>query len=147
MRPLLARLGLGLILLASPQAQGSVLERPFEEALDQAREESKLLYVAFIGEDWSVSSKRFMEEVLSSAAFRAFASEKMVYFPVLARRKPPLTKLETAQLQSLVIHLDIKCYPTVVILAPDGQELLRHGYKDMTPEAYLDLLKAALPTR
>lgn len=124
---------------------GNLLEMPLEEALDQARSETKLLYVTFIGEDWSVSSKRFVEGILESEAFASFAETELIYFPVIARRKPALTKEETAQLQALVIHFDIKSYPTVIILAPDGQELLRHGFKDISAEDYVTLLRAALP--
>lgn len=138
---LLLAVGLG----QSCNAEGPVLERPLEEALEQAREESKLLYVAFLGEDWSLSSKRFRQTVLSSEAFTAFAADAAIYYPVMARRKPPLTKEETAQLQALVIHFDIKSYPTLIILAPDGQELLRHGYKELSAEDYVALLRAVLP--
>lgn len=132
-------------LLVSPHLQGELIERTLEEALAEAQSESKLLYVAFLGEDWSLSSKRFMDNILSSPEFQAFAKEEIVYFPVMARRKPPLTKEETAQLQALVIHFDIKAYPTVIILAPDGQEMLRHPYKEISVTDYIDLLKAILP--
>ncbi|MEX0325775.1 MAG: thioredoxin family protein, partial [Puniceicoccaceae bacterium] len=126
-------------------AEGPVLQKPLEAALEQAREESKPLYVAFLGEDWSLSCKRFRQNILSSEAFTAFAADEVLYYPVMARRKPPLTKEETAQLQALVIHFDIKSYPTFIILAPDGQELLRHGYKELSAGEYVALLRAVLP--
>ena len=120
-------------------------EKSLTDALDQAKSESKCLYVAFLGEDWSVSSDRFAKTVLNAPTFQEFAGTELIYFPVKARRKPPLNKSETARLQALVIHFNIKSYPTLIVLAPDGQEILRHGYKDIGPEAYVELLRKILP--
>lgn len=145
----LARLrAIGLMLLASlgPAALAEDLaERDLEAAMAQSQATGKPLLVAFTGQDWSVSCKRFHGQVLDTDAFKAFAEERLVYFPVEARRKPPLTKEETARLQAWVIHFDIKSYPTVILVAPDGQEIIRHGYKDMEAQAYVALLAAILP--
>jgi len=132
----------------TPLAYGSSLSPDaLENVMERAQTEGKFLYIAFLGEGWSVSSKRFTETVLETPAFRAFAEEALIYFPVEARRKPPLTKEETAVLQSWVIHFDIKAYPTFILIAPDGQELLRHGYREMDAQAYLDLLRSVLPAK
>lgn len=103
------------------------------------------MLVAFLGEGWSVNCMRFKEAVLDTDAFREFAKERLVYFPVEARRKPKLSSEETAVLQSWVIHFDIRSYPTLILIAPDGQEILRHGYKDLGVEDYIRLLQAILP--
>lgn len=105
------------------------------------------MFVAFLGEGWSVSSKKFKEAVLSEPAFKDFAERNLIYFPVEARRKPKLTSEETAVLQSWVIYFDIKSYPTLILIAPDGQELLRHGYRDLDASEYINLLEAILPKR
>jgi len=144
-RQLCALIMLGLFWPAWSAA--AIREGALEEARRQALEEGKYLYVAFLGEGWSVSCKRFQEHVLSDPAFEEFAAGHLVYFPVLARRKPPLSKEETAVLQSWVIHFDIKAYPTLILIAPDGQELLRHGYKDLDGPAYVDLLRSLLPAK
>jgi thioredoxin-related protein len=116
-----------------------------EEAVSEARKEGKYLYVAFLGEGWSLSCKRFKATILESSSFKQFSEENLVYLPVEARRKPKLTPGEVAVLQSWVIHFDVKAYPTLIIIAPDGEELLRHGYRDLTPEAYIELLNNILP--
>lgn len=116
-----------------------------EEAVSRAKEEGKHLYVAFLGEGWSLGCKRFKSGILDSSHFKRFSSERLVYLPVEARRKPKLTPEEVAVLQSWVIHFDVKAYPTLILIAPDGEELLRHGYRDLGPEAYIDLLKNILP--
>ena len=98
-----------------------------------------------MGVGWSVSCKKFKEHVLDSVEFTEFVDDHLVYFPVEARRKPKLSSEETAVLQSWVILFDVASYPTLILVAPDGQELLRHGYKDLTGEDYVQLLEEILP--
>ncbi len=116
-----------------------------ERAAATARSENRHMLIAFLGEGWSVRCKRFKEQVLETMEFEDYARDHLVYFPVEARRRPKLTSEETAVLQSWVVHFDIKAYPTFILLAPDGQELLRHGYKDMNAREYVELLQAILP--
>jgi hypothetical protein len=130
----------------NPESRPSpLLERPLEEAVAASEASKRFLYVAFLGEGWSLASDRFEERILKSGTFRAFAAEQLELFPVKARRKPKLNKAEVAQLQALVIHFDIKEYPTLILLAPDGTEWLRHGYKDIGPREYVEALKGLLP--
>ncbi len=127
------------------QAASGLAPGRLEATVERAVANGKFLYVAFLGTGWSVSSQRFEEEVLQSPAFRQFAGEHLELFLVEARRKPKLTSEETAVLQSWVIHFDIQSYPTLILLAPDGQELLRHGYRDLTADTYVEMLRAVLP--
>ena len=131
-----------------PLAAGTedLVPLPWEEALAQAARENRYLYVAFLGTDWSVSSDRFKKNVLQAEPFQELVRERLVYYPVQARRKPRLGKQETARLQALVIHFDIKAYPTLILLAPDGEEILRHGYREMEAAAYVDLVRSVLPS-
>jgi hypothetical protein len=122
-----------------------LLEEDWSVAVTEAQQSGKTLFVAFLGDGWSVSSKRFQEAVLDDPEFKAFASSRLVYCPVLARSHPKLGKTQTARLQSLVIHLDIKSYPTFILIAPDETEILRHGYRDETAKEYVALLEALLP--
>ena len=117
---------------------------PLDEACARAAAEGKFLYVAFLGEGWSVASGKFAAKVLESDDFKTFAASRLVFFPVLARRDPPLSREETALLQSWVIHFDIKSYPTVILLGPDGREVLRHAYRDITSARYVELLSAII---
>lgn len=126
-------------------AERALVQQPWEAAIEQARSENKLLLVTFLGPDWSVACRRLNERIFSQAAFLEWAAQHIVYYPVDARRKPKLSKDETATLQSLVIHFDIKTYPTVLLMDPDGAERLRHGYTDVELDAYLGALGALLP--
>jgi hypothetical protein len=140
-RILLAGLLLGVMVNPVP----ALIDQPLEEILAKSQSEGKHLYVAFLGIDWSLSSKRFKERILESAEFKELARRRLLYFPVEARRKPALSKEETARLQSWVIHFDVKSYPTVILLAPDGEEVLRHTYRDIEALEYVKLLETILP--
>jgi hypothetical protein len=137
----------GICFLPALRAETTVnlLETDWPVARQQAEVEGRHLYVAFLGEGWSMASDRFHQSILQSPEWEAFAGEQLVYCPVLARRKPKLSKDETAHLQALVIHFDVKAYPTLILLAPDGNEILRHGYREDSAEDYIDLLQAVLP--
>jgi len=117
----------------------------WEAARADAETEGKPILVAFLGSGWSLSSDKFNEAVLESAAFRDFAEANLVYFPIEARRKPKLSKSETAVLQSLVILFNVKSYPTILLLGPDGREWLRHGYRELTPRDYVQTLQQIIP--
>jgi len=134
------------LLFCLPALAGATLaDQSLEDALAQSTNEGKHLYIAFLGEGWSISSKHFKTRVLDSPAFQMFAKEKLVYFPVEARRKPKLTRHETAKLQAWVIHFDVMSYPTIIVTAPDGQEVLRHTFKDIEAQKYVELLDSILP--
>jgi len=145
---LAASLNLAVLLLfpVSAQAEINALQVPWQEILDEAKDSKRHLYVAFLGDGWSLSSKRFEERLLQTPEFEAFAAGHLLRATVRARTQPRMPPAETARLQSLVIHLDIRSYPTLLIIAPDGREVLRHGYREEDPESYVGLLKALLPT-
>lgn len=127
------------------QATAPLVPYPLETAYERARAEGKPLLVAFLGTGWSLASDKFRERVLESAEFEAFAAEALIWYPVHARRKPKLSKAETATLQSMVIHFDVMAYPVILFLGPDGTEWLRHGYLDTTAGEYVESLRALMP--
>ncbi|NBD38070.1 MAG: hypothetical protein GVY10_05840 [Verrucomicrobia bacterium] len=131
--------------LGNAHATPSLTPSPLEEVMLQSRETGKPVLVAFLGPDWSVACRKFQQRVLSSDAFTSFAREHLLYWPVQARRQPRLQKKERARLQALVIHFDIRAYPTILLLDPDGTERLRHGYREISGKAYVRLLEALLP--
>lgn len=122
-----------------------LLETSWEEALQAAAGQNRHVLVAFLGEDWSVACKRFKEGILEAPEFQAFADERLLYCPVNAYRMASHAKGQAAKLHSLVIHFNIKEYPTILLFSPDGTELLRHGYRELPAAEYVNLLEAILP--
>lgn len=141
----LAAFALGFLGASSLIAEPiNLLQENWETAVEKAAISAKPIIVAFIGEGWSMTSNRFYKEVLLSESFQDFASENLTLCNVLSRRKPKLTKDETAHLQALVIHFDIQSWPTIIVCNPDGSEILRHGYKDLSGAEYVALLRQIL---
>lgn len=134
-----------LLLAGVASVAADVVDRPLEEALGVARESNRPLLVTFLGTDWSVACGKFSRAVLDTPEFRQWADANVVYYPVSARRKPKLSSEEVAMLQSLVIHFDVKSYPTVLLIDPDGGERLRHGYLALGAQQYIAALAALLP--
>jgi hypothetical protein len=123
----------------------NLLTEDLNEVLAKARDKGLYLHLSFLGSGWSMASDRFDEAVLESSEWKAFTDGRILIAEARARRKPKLTKEETAHLQALVIHFDIETYPTFILLAPDGREVLRHGYRDVSGASYVDLMEALLP--
>lgn len=122
-----------------------LIPKPLPEILQEARQTGQPVLIAFLGTGWSVASKRFQQNILQSAAFSDCIKDTLLYWPVHARRQPPLSKKERAVLQSIVIHFDIQAYPTFILLDPDGNERLRHGYRDFSATEYCQLLQQVIP--
>jgi len=122
----------------------NLLDSKLEDLLKQAALEQKPVLIAFIGRGWSVASDRFEQRVLKDEAFVEFSRNHLLLGEIHGRAHPKLPKKIQARLQALVIHFDVKAYPTFILLAPDGTEVLRHGYRDITGEQYADLLRAVL---
>lgn len=131
--------------LASVQAE--IKETALEEALAKSSSEGKHLLVAFLGTGWSMSSKRIQQNILEDPKFLEYAEKELVVLALEARRKPAMTKEETKIFHTWVTRFNVMTYPTLILLAPDEQEVFRHGYKELDAETYVDLLRNIIPPR
>lgn len=118
-------------------------------ALEQAQAEGRYVLVAFLGLDWSVSSKQWWRDIAESPQFQAFAEQRLVLVLAdgTARKRDEDRKVDTALTEAhwaLVKQLDIKSYPTIVLLAPDGAVMLRHGSTATDAAAYVQALSTLL---
>jgi hypothetical protein len=142
----ISRLLLLVLVFCAIPVHSEIVEGSLEEAMLESRKDGKHLLIAFLGTGWSMSSDRFRERILQSPVFKQYAENELVLLQLEARRKPPLSKEEKKILHEWVAQLDIMTYPTLILLAPDGQEVFRHGYKELDAEAYVQLLQSIIPT-
>jgi thioredoxin-related protein len=140
----LSFLGISLLTTTLTGDPIDLLRNDWDSVLRESLSSGRHIYLAFTGEGWSVQSKRFKENVLQTPAFESFAKQHLVDGRAVSRRKPKLSKEEIAHLQALVIHFDIQSWPTFILCAPDGSEIIRHGYKDLNGQEYVLLLKTLL---
>ena len=115
----------------------------FEAAKQQAAKEGKLILMDFSGSDWCGWCKKMDEEVFTKDRFVREAAKKFVLVAVDSPRdKSILSALARKQNRELAEKYEVRGYPTVVIVDPDGKEVKRHsGYRAGGPNGYLKYLR------
>ncbi len=113
----------------------------FKNAASVANASGKYLLLDFSGSDWCGWCKRLDKEVFSQDAFKEFAEENLVCvlidFPN-AKKQPKELKQQN---KDLARKYDIKGYPTIIILSPDGKFIGKSGYLQGGPWEYARHLK------
>ena len=100
----------------------------FPRAAALARSTNRPLLLAFIGTDWSISSLKLDREVFDQADFADNSTSNFVlckvHFYQTRDRSPEIIR----QNEELATKYEIRDFPTVVVLSPDGREIGRLGY-------------------
>ena len=116
----------------------------FEAAKKATAEGKRVLLANFTGSDWCPWCKKLDGEVFQNEAFKKFAKEKLVLFVADFPNEKQVPKEIAAQNKKLAEKYDVKGFPTVLLLAADGKELARTGYRSGGAEAYVEHLKALM---
>ncbi|OQY38387.1 MAG: hypothetical protein B6226_03740, partial [Candidatus Cloacimonetes bacterium 4572_65] len=107
----------------------------YEEALQLASKENKLVLIDFTGSDWCIWCKRLKAEVFTQEAFKKYAAENLVLleldFPSTFKDLPQEVQAER---RSLATKYEIKGYPTILLTDASGKVVARTGYQDGGPE-------------
>ncbi len=90
-----------------------------------ARKEGKPILMLFTGSDWCPYCVQMEKQVYSSPEFQTFAKEKLVLLMLDFPARKALPKKTRRQNQLLQQKYDIRGFPTCILAAPDGKELLR----------------------
>ena len=120
---------LGALIAAQPALSCDVSDDTnFPRAAALARSTKRPLLLAFVGTDWSISSLKLDREVFDQADFADNSKYNFVLCKIhfyQTREQSP----ETArQNDELATRYNIREFPTVVVLSPDGREIGRLGY-------------------
>lgn len=115
----------------STQSNGVTWHQNLDQARAQAAREGKLLFILFTGKDWCVWCRRLDEEILSSDAFQQWAEGQLVCVELdYPRRGQQAEWLAAQNKQALADYRsDVTSYPTVLLVNPQGDVLLRKGYE------------------
>src|SRR5208282_2021813 len=143
----LTALGVALVLGAFARmgsAAEGLWQTDFKAAQAKAKAEKKYLLVDFTGSDWCGWCIKLHNEVFDKEPFTSEAPKQFVLveldFPQQKEQSDELKK----QNKQLLEKYDVKGYPTVLLLEPDGQVVALTGYREGGPEPYLKQL-AELP--
>jgi len=116
-------------------------------ALEQAREQEKLVLVNFTGSDWCPPCRMLHDQVLSRQEFVDYAEKRLVLVELdFPRQRPQTPKLAKAN-QELAGRFKVDGFPTLLVLDQTGRELdRREGLHHREPKellAWLDGFKPA----
>src|ERR1700757_3375953 len=100
----------------------------FPRSAALARKTNRLLLLAFIGTDWSISSLKLDREVFDQAEFADNSNYNFLlcklHFYQTQERSPETIR----QNEELATKYKVEEFPTVIVLSPDGREIGRLGY-------------------
>ena len=111
----------------------------FDKAIATAKSDRLPIYLYFTGSSWCIWCKKMDREIHNQDAFRQKTVGKLhfVKIDLPAGTQPP------EKIKSLLDTYHIQGVPTVVILSPDGQELARFRYQQISPDQYADAVLEA----
>ncbi|MCP4264898.1 MAG: thioredoxin family protein [Candidatus Brocadiaceae bacterium] len=130
-----------IVMLCCTNIEAKEWRTDFKNAASVAKASGKYMLLDFSGSDWCGWCKRLDKEVFSQDAFNEFVEENLVCvlidFP-RAKKQPEKLKQQN---KDLARKYDIKGYPTIIILSPDGKFVGKSGYLQGGPWEYARHLK------
>ncbi len=130
-----------IVMLCCSKSEAINWETDFEKASSSAKASGKYILLDFSGSDWCGWCIRLEKEVFSQDAFNDFAKENLVCvivdFPSAIKQSEELKK----QNQDLARKYNVRGYPTIIILSPDGKSVGKTGYLQGGPWEYTRHLK------
>ncbi len=131
-----------LILLAL-SAWGDIYEweTDLEAATEQAAEEDKYVFLYFAGSDWCGWCQRLKQEILDTRPFKEFSEENLVPVLIDFPREIEQSAEQEAYNRQLAERFGVQGFPTVYLLTPDEEIVLRSGYLEGGPANYVEHLR------
>ncbi len=117
----------------------------WEAAVSESRVKGRPIVADFTGSDWCHWCTKLKQDVFESATFREWARENVVLLEVdYPKRKPQASDIKL-QNEQLATRYRISSYPTVLMLAADGQVIGQVKYqKDMSAKSWVQQADALL---
>lgn len=133
-----------LALTSTSFAGGDMWTSDYESALKKAKQENRHVLLDFTGSDWCGWCIKLNEEVFSTDAFKDYAKENLILVELDFPRSKELSEKVVEQNRKLQKEFEIRGYPTIVLLDPDGKKKAVTGYQRGGGEAYVTHLKGLI---
>ena len=130
-----------MVLLCCSKTEATNWETNFEKASSAAKASGKYMLLDFSGSDWCGWCIKLERDVFSQDAFKDFAEENLVCVLVDFPRAKEQTEELKQQNLDLARKYEIKGYPTIIVLSPDGRTVGKTGYLQGGPWEYARHLK------
>ncbi|CAM2007672.1 thioredoxin family protein [Acanthopleuribacter pedis] len=129
-----------LFLGASAVAGDDAWITDYNQALEIAKRENKVILINFTGSDWCGWCKRLDREVFSKDTFDDYAEEKLVLLKVDFPKYSKLPQEQMVQNDKLASRYRIRGFPTILMIDAKEQVLLTTGYRPGGPLDYVQHL-------
>ncbi len=110
-------------------AFGLQWQTDYDQAMSQAKAESKPVLLFFTGSDWCTWCKKLEKEAFNTAEFDREMGNRLIFVELDYPRSSNQDQKLRQQNQKLAQKYGIRGYPTVILLSSDGQLLGRTGYQ------------------
>jgi len=139
---LLSLLAILTLALFNSVSAGAAWMTDFEAAKAKAKAENKPLLLDFTGSDWCGWCIKLDKEVFSKAAFEDYAKDSLVLVELdFPRDSSKQTKEVAEQNEALAQKYQIRGFPTILVLSPDGELIEKTGYQSGGAEKYVEHIK------
>ncbi|MDP8200933.1 MAG: DUF255 domain-containing protein [Candidatus Tenebribacter burtonii] len=115
-----------------------------EEAQEIAQEKSIPIFIHFTGSDWCKWCWKLEEEIYSKTVFQEYVAENMVMVKIDFPKKIKQPAKTVTYNRNLATRFNIKGFPTVQLLTPDGTPIAQTGFQYGGPEKYIEHLEELL---
>lgn len=129
--------------LVSAYANGN-WKTNFETALAEAKNQNRSVLVNFTGSDWCGWCIKLDKEVFSQDAFKQFADDELVLVKIDFPRKKQQSAEVIDQNERLLKQYNVRGFPTILLLSPEGKLIGKTGYEAGGAEAYVEHIKGLL---
>lgn len=117
----------------------------YEEAKSESSDKSKILTIVFSGSDWCKSCIKLNKEIITSPQFIAYADKALAVY----NADFPYKKKQDAALKNVNESLADKYNPDgvfpLVVFIKDDKIIYKSGYKAISPDDYISMIKQNLP--
>ena len=135
---------LTMVFTAVSFAASDIWQTNFEKAAETAKKENKFMLVDFSGSDWCGWCVKLDNEVFKKTEFEEFAKENIVCVMLDFPQTKKLEESLVNQNKALKKKYNVKGFPTVLILNPDGEVVEKTGYQKGGPEKYVAFIKEVI---
>jgi len=120
------------------------------EAFQTAQQKNRIVFVAFVGSDWSVASQGAMEDILDTEMFKNYADENLVLLRIDFSRKGAPDEIAKNNADWARLS-QVDSLPTFALVDPRGGAPTLFwkgaGYGTGGPDNFINILKNAIQSR
>lgn len=112
----------------------------YDEGVQQSTDQSLPMALFFTGSDWCTWCHKLEDEALDTPEFAEAAGDKFVFVKLDYPMKTKQSDEMIIQNRELQQKFDVKSFPTMILVAPDGRTIGVTGYRPGGGQGYADHL-------